>query len=198
MKGELTLKILGSIGDAAVTTADVLAVVAGSSYGASYSQMDYALFQRQAKRVQRELLAEEELKRKERYYSMLYKLKRDGLIIQKINKQSKMLALTAKGKKLWSELRSRANNAPPAINYRKSPAVVFTIAAFDIPERHNGKRHWLRMALKHIGLAMIQKSVWIGKVKIPEEFIDDLRRLDLTECVEIFEITKAGTLRSVK
>src|SRR3990167_838001 len=71
------------------------------------------------------------------------------------------------------------------------------IVIFDIPERERRKRAWLRLALKNIGLKLIQRSVWMGKVKIPKEFLDDIRELHLVNFVEIFEITKSGSLNQV-
>ena len=44
---------------------------------------------------------------------------------------------------------------------------------------------------------ILQKSVWIGKVKIPKEFIDDLKELNMINYVEIFEISRGGSLRQV-
>lgn len=72
---------------------------------------------------------------------------------------------------------------------------TFIIVAFDIPEREKRKRNWLRQSLCRMGLSMVQKSVWIGRVKLPEDFIESLRHLKLADCVEIFEITKTGTLK---
>ena len=71
------------------------------------------------------------------------------------------------------------------------------IVIFDIPERERRKRAWLRLALKNIGLKLIQRSVWMGKVQIPKEFLDDIRELHLVNFVEIFEITKSGSLNQV-
>ena len=67
----------------------------------------------------------------------------------------------------------------------------------DIPESERKKRAWLRSALKNLNFKMIQQSVWIGKVRIPEEFLRDLRNMHLTEYVEIFEISKAGSLQQI-
>ena len=44
---------------------------------------------------------------------------------------------------------------------------------------------------------MIHKSVWIGKEKIPQELIIDLEELKILNFVEIFEVTKQGTLKKV-
>jgi hypothetical protein len=55
----------------------------------------------------------------------------------------------------------------------------------------------MRSALKNLGFRMIQKSVWVGKVTLPEDFLSDLRQLNLISCVEIFEVNKAGSLRHI-
>ena len=45
---------------------------------------------------------------------------------------------------------------------------------------------------------MLQKSVWIGKTILPEELLDDLERLNLLSYVEIFAITKTGTIKQLQ
>jgi hypothetical protein len=42
---------------------------------------------------------------------------------------------------------------------------------------------------------MVQKSVWVGKTKIPQDFLDDLFKLKLVDFVEIFEISRTGSLK---
>ena len=81
--------------------------------------------------------------------------------------------------------------------YEKESSERVTIVIFDIPEKERRKRDWLRAVLKNLGLKMIQKSVWIGKVKIPEALIKDLKRLNLIECVEIFEVSRTGSLEHI-
>ena len=41
---------------------------------------------------------------------------------------------------------------------------------------------------------MLQKSVWIGKNKIPEEFLKALAELDLMNFIHILKISKTGTI----
>ena len=60
----------------------------------------------------------------------------------------------------------------------------------------NRERNILRDILRMLGFNLIHKSVWIGKVKLPERFIADLQRLGILEYVEILEVTKSGTLES--
>src|SRR3990172_4751526 len=45
---------------------------------------------------------------------------------------------------------------------------------------------------------MIQKSVWSGKTKLPQEFISQLHELNLLSYVEIFTISKTGSLKKLK
>ena len=82
----------------------------------------------------------------------------------------------------------------PVPFYAKERNDAFVIIAFDIPEKERGRRSWLREALRNLGMKMVQKSVWMGKVKIPEAFLNDLRSFHLVDYVEVFEITKTGSL----
>jgi len=50
------------------------------------------------------------------------------------------------------------------------------IIAFDIPESLRGMRWWLRVELKLLGFALLQKSVWFGPAPLPKEFIESLHR----------------------
>ncbi len=44
---------------------------------------------------------------------------------------------------------------------------------------------------------MAQKSVWIGKTKVPQKFLNDLDDLDISDYVEIFTVNKSGSLRKL-
>ncbi|MBM4388891.1 MAG: CRISPR-associated endonuclease Cas2 [Deltaproteobacteria bacterium] len=70
--------------------------------------------------------------------------------------------------------------------------------AFDVPERERRKRTWLREVLRNLGFECVQKSVWIGKVKVPRQFLRDVRRYHLAEFIEVFQITKRGTLQQIE
>jgi len=94
-------------------------------------------------------------------------------------------------------IRERQKSALREPSYSAAKNNNFVIIAFDVPEKEKRKRQWLRGVLKRLGFAMLQRSVWAGKVRIPKGFIDDLARLQMAEFVEIFEITKRGSLRHV-
>ena len=177
-----------------VGTADLLDVILSSSYGASYGKLDYKLSKR--KRERESKTAERELKKqeKQKYYNLLFYLKKAGLVEEKHKDRKKFFILTKKGKNKLILLKNKNNEKLPKNFYEKEKNSKFTIVIFDIPEIERRKRDWLRMVLKNLDLKMIQKSVWMGKVKIPKEFLDDLFKLKLIDFVEVFEISKTGSL----
>lgn len=194
----MTLKVLEHIGNAVIDVADLTMGFLESGYGASPWQIMGAFERRQIKRSKRH---EEKLSMKrsrQRFYSMLHRLKKDNLI-EAMDENKKFFQLTSKGKRYLQALKKRRIDALPDNSYGKhdSKSSKFTIIVFDIPESEKRKRAWLRLALRNLGFQLIQKSVWAGKVKIPRQFLDDLRDLRLVEYVEIFEISKSGSLQQL-
>lgn len=191
MRGDVIFKVLESIEKTALGFTDLFEVFLEVGYGASLGNLEYRLRKKESKR------ADEERRRRiaQNYYSMLSRLKKEELIEETATKRSRSLFITSLGKKKLSFLRGTRKELPRMPKAQNGPA--FIIVAFDIPEREKRKRDWLRQSLRHLGLSMVQKSVWIGKVKLPESFIESLHHLKLTDHVEIFEITKTGTLKHV-
>ncbi len=81
-----------------------------------------------------------------------------------------------------------------AREYKKEKGESPTIVAFDIPERFRARRAMLREALGMLDYKLLQQSVWIGKNKIPAEFLEDLRDAGIIRFVHIFEVKKEGTI----
>jgi DNA-binding transcriptional regulator PaaX len=69
---------------------------------------------------------------------------------------------------------------------------------FDVPEIKKRDRDWLRSELISAGYAMLQKSVWLGKRPLTEDFINMLRDKDLLDAIHIFEVKEEGTLSNLK
>jgi len=199
MKGETTLKILETVGDLGMAISDVFGAILNSGYGASYNKLNYEISKRQSERSARRFNAEEKRRARAKFNSIIYKLKRDNLIIKdsKANGNNPILKLTLKGKSRLNLLKIRKTDALPALSYEKFTTDKFIIIIFDIPEKIRRKRNWLRSALRNLELKMIQKSVWVGKIKLPKTFLEDLKRLELIDFVEIFEITKTGSLKQI-
>lgn len=193
------MRILECIGDVAINMMDLTAVFLAAGYGASAGKIEREFKKMSGKRLRRQANRLEEQRQKRRFDKMLYRLKSDGLIKEKVNDGKSCIELTSKGKESFEILKKRRANALPSNVYNSlsQKSDKFVIVAFDIPERERRKRDWLRLALKNIGFQFIQKSVWMGKVKMPKEFLNDLRDLRLVEFVEIFEISKTGSLQQL-
>lgn len=188
------LKILEGLVTAAATTAEIIDWLI-PDYHETYRRMrgltvkpykpKHSIF----RSIDKKNPNEEEL---HRLYNALSWLKRDGLI----GKQgSGNWYITRKGKERWTKMIARLKNQLPQVRYPKDDSKEWKIIIFDIPEKEKRKRFWIRHALKHLKFKMLQKSVWIGKTKLPVEFINDLGRLHILSYIEILAITKSGSLR---
>lgn len=197
MKGKFTLQVLEKLSEAASGAGDLIEAVLSSGYGASIGKLDYKM-RVIKKRRRRE--AEERavyVRLQKRYYNVLSWLRRDDLIVEKLSAKGKVFSLNRRGLQKLSALRERQVNYLPVASYDVVGSNNFAIAIFDIPEKERRKRAWLRAVLKNMGFAMLQKSVWAGKLKVPKSFIDDLSRLKIVEYVEILEVTKTGSIQQV-
>ncbi len=130
-----------------------------------------------------------------KFYQLFYKLKRQGLIaLEKDTGNDPFFRLTAKGLVWLKEFNAKPHfGTPTYASPEKSNRI--TIVSYDIPEKQRFYRDWLRSTLRNLDMNQLQKSLWVGKIKIPSEFIADITRFKLDRYVEIFEITKSGTLR---
>lgn len=199
-KGAVLLKVLETLACRAVDAGVLFAAFAIAGYGASPGRIAYV-----RERLEREMrvLAEEYEAEREllvRFRKMTYQLRRDGLIVGKSVGARKGFAITKRGLEKLSALSvyMRLNHTTPSVVvYRSEPAAGVTIITFDVPEKERWKRDWLRAVLRRLGFKPVQQSVWVGKVKVPIEFLKDLKALHLVRCVEIFQITKSGTLEQL-
>ncbi len=182
MKKSLTVKVLEILGEGLMTATDVVTAILESGYGASYAKIDRNYRRIESVRIDRINAAKE----RQRFYNLISKLKREGLIT---GKEKLRLTLLGKDKILKSKINGLGRN-----NYKKEKDSTTKIITFDIPEKDRSKRDWFRAILVELGFTMLQKSVWVGKVKIPEDFLEDLRLLKISQCVHIFTAEKLGTI----
>ncbi|MEK7181415.1 MAG: CRISPR-associated endonuclease Cas2 [Patescibacteria group bacterium] len=173
-----TEKILEIAAESAVTAVEIITAVLESGYGASYSKINKNLNRLEAERMAKKTSAEE----RHRLYNLISKLKREGLVSGK-----KKISTTQLGRTKLTKLKSKSK-------YYKENDETTKIVVFDIPEKNKSKRDWLRKNLVDLGFKMLQKSVWIGKVKIPEEFIDDVQLLKIIDNIHIFTADKLGSI----
>ncbi len=162
-------------------------------YGTSYSRMDFLIAQRQGIRAKKTIKKE----KKQNFYDLLYRLRKEGLVLERKKDKDCFFRITAKGKEILEGLRLKKVNALPTTSYKAENDNLLKIVIFDIPEDERRKRDWLREALKNLEFNMLQKSVWAGKIKLPQEFLADLNKLNLLPCVEIFAISRTGSLKQL-
>ena len=193
MKGEKRLKVLEFIKNS-VTAADELFFIFTVPYGTSFHKAEYLLRKYREEKERREFSSRE----RQRFADLLYRLRKDGLVEDAKRNGKILLNLTQKGKEILEKLRAKKDIALPDVKYKNQTDNVLKIVIFDIPESERRKRVWLCSALRDLEFTMLQKSVWTGKIKFPEDFMNDLKKLGLLSCIEIFTISKTGSLKQLK
>ena len=138
-------------------------------------------------------------RKRQTFYSLLNQLKREGLVKKEKRGNSSLWKITKRGILRLTEARDKGKRETlPMLSRKKYEAEKnneLAIVAFDIPERERKKRDWLRVHLAGLGFSSLQKSVWMGKVGIPEAFIKDLRDYEMIPYVQIFSVNKQGTIK---
>lgn len=134
-----------------------------------------------------------------RYDQLLRYLSKQGLIYKTKTQRWKPVVKGLQKIK-WLEKKFTSGLPEPTKYSRHSREATgeLKIIIFDIPEKERRKREWLRCVLRNLGFKMLQKSVWMGKSKIPIEFLQDLKGQNLLAYVEVFVITKSGSLEIKK
>ena len=133
-------------------------------------------------------------KEEQKFYALLSVLRKQGLVDKrKVNKKS-LWSVTSKGLERLKVINGRKNSDLPIKSYTKKPSADWNLVIFDIPEKQRAKRVWLRKQLRLLGFKMLQKSVWIGKYGLSDDFIFDLRRLGILQYLHILKIRKSGSL----
>lgn len=179
-------KILSLLEDQAINAIDFADVFVSSGYGASMSKIDYEFSKKNEKRL-KDKINREKIRKIQKYLS---KLDKEGFIFKDL---SGRVNLTRKGKKkLGGYKKSFLLNKR---EYKKEPGDNVIVISYDIPIVFNYERDLLRNTLRMLGFELIHKSVWIGKVKLPKEFIIDLGKLEILDYIEILEVTKNGSLK---
>lgn len=189
------MKILGAISDGVVDVADLMtAFLKLPYYKASVGSFEYQFQKLHTKRMADREKRELEKKARQRFYSAVSRLREDGLLKKDGGRKNAYFEITSLGRKKLGTLLMNKDGTLPEPRYASSSGEHHVIVTFDIPEKERRKREWLRCVLKNLKFQMIQQSVWIGKTKIPKDFLNDLHEMKLSKYVEIFEVSKKGTL----
>jgi len=188
MSKGITAKVLEKLSEGVAVSSALFQAIMESGYGASYGKL-----QRNYGRIiggaRRPVRPDNLSFKKHNFYLILSKLKREGLVKNKEGRWS----ITGVGKEKLAKLVKRM----PRVRYEKEADSTLKIVIFDVPEKEQHKRAWLRRRLVELGFKMLQKSVWAGRVKLPEEFLEDLREYKIFPYVDIFAVTKTGSIRPI-
>lgn len=124
--------------------------------------------------------------------SILWRLKKDGLVAHAGTKRNMLWKITTNGRRYLKENRPRIYRQPPKV----LPAAdgVYRLVTFDVPEKERKKRRWLRKELLACGFDALHKSVFLGDRPLPEEFIKQLDLMRLNSYVHVISIEKLGTI----
>ncbi len=190
-RGEIIHSMLDFLEETAGGFGDLFTAYLNAGYGASYGKLSYELNKAREVRWERKLKREEEAEKRKQCAKMIYYLKKSGLI----EERKGVFSITKRGKEKKKLLKEKLFKSLPIINYSKTKFDRPILITFDVPEKERRKRAWLRDVLNYFDFKMIHKSVWLGFMKIPEEFIQDLSRIGLADFVEIIEIGHSGTFQ---
>jgi|SRR3989338_5717933 len=180
-RGEKIKKILLALADGALATMEIL----DELWPTGFTRSHYTNRKRAFRNKTFDFAQEQE------FYNLLSYLKRHGLIEKKNNGNRTFWKITADGLNKLLKIKEKA------LDYESQSDGKLKIIVFDVPEEYKKKRRWLREALKILGFKMLQKSVWIGKNKIPEQFLFDLRQKQILQYIHIMEVGKTGTVREL-
>jgi CRISPR-associated endonuclease Cas2 len=195
MRGEKILKILEILEDMAVSTLDLLDMWLFEQPRGIYG-LERARLKRAGQKKQL-FFAElrEYLEEREKLSKLIYKLKREGFILE--DKKNKKLILTKKGKLKLRFLKNKRSVKETKNNESNQKDKDVIVVIYDVPESEYKRRHQLRNLLVNAGFSFIQKSVWIKQGKITDDFINFLKDLEVLHYVQIFKITKKGTIENM-
>lgn len=131
-------------------------------------------------------------RQRKKLFQTMCRLKKEGIVMQN---GSGILAVTNRGKRILDREREFAQKKLPAASlYRGNVTSKTIVIIFDIPETRREKRAWFREVIAGLGFSMVQRSVWIGNVDIPERLLRDLDSLSLLAHIKFFTVVDRGTL----
>lgn len=193
MRKNLTLATLSTIGKKYIARDNLFETILTSGYGApsSHSVITSQRIGNPYSPASQHILAARE--NKKRCRALIQKLTSKAFIEHTIKKNKHCFHLTAKGMHYLARMREKQSLQETPATARAENA-RWIIIAFDIPEKKRSQRDWIRKTLATMGFSMIQKSVWMGRAVLPDAFVNQIARRDISSCVEILEIAKEGNV----
>ena len=198
MRGEITFKILDNIAGFIGDAGDFIDAFLNTGYGSSSAERKKYINQLRGNREKFYASKKTEEEEIQKMHNIICKLKKHGFIAFNIKSKKKAWSLTPNGYDKLRKLESQISNGIlPSIIYPKEKGHQLIIVAFDIPEIERRKRDWFRTVLGFLEFKPLQKSIMVGKIKIPDELLEDIKDLRITDFIEIFSINKFGSLKQI-
>ena len=127
--------------------------------------------------------------------SILYRLKKEGLIAKSGPDKKSKWVITRKGHSFLKRLAHRKSPLPALTRQELPPADnIIRLVSFDIPEKKRAKRDWLRRELLSCEYRLLHRSVFVGIRPLPEELMDMIASLGIAKYIHIIGVNRKGTL----
>jgi DNA-binding transcriptional regulator PaaX len=193
MRGEKILKILSCLENMAQNYTDLFEVFC-STYPLTIGEIERKMKKKSQKRNYYFENLLWDLKEKEKLSKLIHKLKEQGLISKT---EDKKFILTEKGREKLSSLKEKFKQQ---VNFNKETQESereLIILIYDVPEYEKKKRDTLRRILTSYKFELLQKSVWLKKGSVSENFINFLKDIDVLDYVHLFKINQTGTIEKI-
>ena len=117
--------------------------------------------------------------------SMFSRMQKEGLVERSGPKKRSIWSITKNGKRFIENKSAIIKTVPTSDG-------IVRLVMFDIPEKEKNKRKWIRRELAYLNYKILQKSVWIGTAPLTEDFIHNLKVLNLDRYIHIFSVNKTN------
>ena len=195
LRTKFVLEAAEKLGKFGIEILDFLITAHPRNYKKIRRQMLYGSFYNELFEKPEKLTYEEYKKiEAQRFYNILGYLQKEGLVRKSKEEKNSFWSITEKGKKKLKLINELIALKLPSKSYKKENENNLKIIIFDIPEEDSRKRKWLRNNLIALGFSKLQKSVWAGKNKLPEDFISDIKDINIFQYIEIFSVNRTGTI----
>ncbi|MFA5791835.1 MAG: CRISPR-associated endonuclease Cas2 [Candidatus Paceibacterota bacterium] len=94
-------------------------------------------------------------------------------------------------KKYSRKIRRRSLYHVSFSSYFKKDAPKNLIIMYDIPHTLKKERDWFRRHLIKFGYIMVQKSVWVGPLPLPKNFLNYLKEIKIGDNFKTFKLAKS-------
>ncbi|MCK9578798.1 CRISPR-associated endonuclease Cas2 [bacterium] len=125
-------------------------------------------------------------RKKQNFYSTIYRLKRDGYLKIKNGQSGDGYFLTPKGENKILTIKIRD------LEKKKNSKDEWLMIIFDIPENMRRNRDMLRQFLYTLGFQKVQQSVWISPYEVYDKLKVVVNNLNIRKYIKILKVKELG------